>query len=115
MKPKGKREKLPKWAQNEFEVLERRLQEARARINELLSTEPTLVQLDPHGVDINEDAHFLPDNTRVRFIPDGDHANSYRKFIDVYLEGNEVVVHAGHQMLVLPHVTNKLSVKLEPR
>ena len=114
MRPKGKRANLPKWAQHEMEILEQRLREARARIHELLDTTPTRVQLDPHGIDA-EDATYLPDRTRVRFIPDGDHDQSYRKFIDVYLEGNEVVVHAGHQMLVLPHVTNKLSVKLEPR
>ena len=108
------RTKLPKWAQHEFEVLERRLQEARDRIQELLACPKSRVQLDPHGID-DSNSTYLPDCTRIRFIPDGDHENSYRKFIDVYLERDEVVIHGGHQLVVLPHVTNKLSVKLEER
>jgi hypothetical protein len=57
--------KLPKWAQDEFAMLHRRLADAKAEIASLTGAKPTGVYVERYGLDYPP--HYLRENSHVTF------------------------------------------------
>ena len=107
----ARRKRLPKWAQEELESLERRLAERtreRDRLRE--RTPPSPIQVNPSGLDGVPD-FYLDEKDRVRFALPG--TKDWRDYIEVRLERGQLVLHGGGSLVVRPHVTNLVYVGLD--
>jgi hypothetical protein len=106
-----RRETLPKWAQQEFETLGMRLQEAREQIAELTNREPTRVELEPYR---DKPLSYLPDRTRIRFALT-DEYKSWQDFIDVTLRGDHVEISGSDTLEIAPWASNIIHLRLRDK
>ena len=112
MRPKGKIENLPKWAQDELRLQELRLREANKRIRELIDSEPTDVVVDEsYGHDLEQE-RYLPNNSRVRwYLTDGRGASA--PWIEVRKEGDWLYVMSDgsrRELAVKPASSNVIRI-----
>lgn len=104
------RERLPKWAQEELEGLEHKLERERAKLAERTVTNTVV---DPGSID--GDGSYLHDRSRVRFyfVP-GEHGPS-DPWIDIRREGRQLIVIGSDTLHVHPWVTNIIHVDVTDR
>jgi hypothetical protein len=116
MKPDSREGNLPKWAQQMFGNLRRRTMEAeKQRDDARLAT-------DPDGSDAVLDVHAdvpigLGKNRRVTFVFRSYESGGPLDWIEVYRNRdnpNQVEVSGSRTLTIRPHVTNVISVNVEP-
>ena len=107
--PKHSRKTLPKWAQQEFGLMEMLLREARSQIAALTNSEPTRVELEPYHAK-DGPLSYLPNDTRIRWAMSA--AKSWRDFIDVKKGYGRLEIHASDTLEIVPWSTNIIHLRL---
>lgn len=94
--------KLPKWAQQELEMLRKNLAYWQKRA--LAGPDDSNTVLEPYA----KGGRPLGTDVTVRFLlPNG--------WIDARTEDGRVLVRSSHQLVTLPHVTNTIYLEVRER
>lgn len=101
---------LPKWAQEEIEILELRLLEARKQVKELTNQEPTRIEVEPYYA-YGKPLSYLPDRTRIRFTV-GSELPTFHNGIDVTLRDDHVEIHGADTLQINPYSSNVIHLRL---
>jgi hypothetical protein len=113
-------DKLPKWARQHIENLDRKIKERDDRLA-IDRGDVTRVRVNDHSC-ISEPEFYLPEDSKVTFLlgEPGDPHYEYRNGIDVQIiesdEGDRAVQVRGAEAIdVLPQVSNSVIVKMRER
>lgn len=104
----GDVKKLPKWAQDEIEVLKMRIQEIEKRARAYEEKQPTKVYIRHLHYDPNDKPLYLPDDKQIRFVL----GEADWQYVDIRLrrtsEQKELFVElmAGGDIHIAPEVRN---------
>lgn len=100
--------RLPKWAQEYIETLERAVEDSQRVITELQQDEPTEIYWT---TGIRDEKKYIPNNARIYIERGGEkhallvHWDRQRDMLNVAAEFNNLIVH--------PHSSNWIHVKSE--
>jgi hypothetical protein len=101
--------KLPKWAQNEIEILRRDLNSAKNEVNQLREKAfggSGIVAIEEYEIDGPNT--FLPDTASIVFSLGGE----WWEKITVRRNGTSVDVMGGADIIVRPEVSNVVSIEI---
>ena len=96
---KLKLSKLPRWIQDYVRSLENKLNRAEAHLE--VQDKTKISWTNDHT-----NYSFLPNRATIRFeLPDNE-------YIEVRLKEDKIYLNSSHQLIIAPHVTNAVDVKV---
>lgn len=111
--------KLPHWAQYSLARARREAAEARAALAAVTNNSPTNVVVDPYAEKFGNRGRthqYIVASQTIRFAisddPNQGDAREAHDYIDVLLEPGGLNVMASNAVLIQPHVSNSITIRL---
>lgn len=107
--------KLPKWAQDEMERLRRDVTYWKAKAHEYLHAEqdPSTTDTAVRGFGLEKD-RGLPIGTSVAFrLSSRTRPKDWGNFAHVQIKDGALEINTGRSMVIIPHVTNVIRIRIE--
>jgi hypothetical protein len=107
--------KLPKWAQDEMERLRRDVTYWKAKAHEYLHAEqdPSTTDTAVRGFGLEKD-RGLPVGTCIAFkLASKRYRDALGNFAHVQVKDGALEINTGRSMVIIPHVTNVIRIRIE--
>ena len=109
----GDKTKLPKWAQDKINQLEKSLGIAQRDLRNAYSKEKTNILVDPWSADVssggNKPKAYIPERATIRFMFDK------KRYIDVLFRDGKLDIRGEAILMVTPWAANVIKVDVEDR
>ena len=118
--PDPREARLPRWAQEHLALARRQASDARQALANAMDPTPTRVASDPHASMLGTFGRvplYVPDDRPVRFSLEQRDAVEARQYVDVRLDERpgDLRISGSSAVLLEPHVSNSLTIRLVPR